>query len=82
MTESEKVRWIAMGEYMKKSKLKLFVWTDFCPDYTSGLAFALAPDAETAMKMIKDKQGYEPTWGDLHIHELNDPIAYSVSGGG
>lgn len=67
---------------MRKTKLKLFVWTDFCPDYTSGLAVALAPNTETAMKMIKEQRGYEPTWGELHVHNVNDQTAYSVAGGG
>ena len=30
--------------------LRLFVWDGFCPDYTSGLAFAIAEDETDARK--------------------------------
>ena len=64
-------------------KLKLFVWTGFCPDYSDGLAFAIAEDAEQAMNMIVEDRGIEVyTWGDLKIHDLNTPFAKCVSGGG
>ena len=36
-----------------KSKLKLFVWTEFSPDYTSGLAFAIAKDEPEARKLVE-----------------------------
>ena len=36
-----------------KAKLKLFVWTRFCPDYTSGLAFAIAKDELEARRLIE-----------------------------
>ena len=67
----------------RKSQLRLFVWTDFSPDYTSGLAFAIARDEADARKQVIDGLGYNPTaWGDLTIHPLNKRTAYSVSGGG
>lgn len=63
--------------------LKLFVWTGFSPDYSGGLAFAIAEDAVQAMKLVEDDRGFEVyTWGDLTIHELNTPFAKCVSGGG
>ena len=66
-----------------KSKLKLFVWTDFSPDYTSGLAFAIAKDETEARKLVVAQRGYEPyAWGTLTIHPLSKKLAYSVSGGG
>ena len=66
-----------------KSKLKLYVWTDFCPDYTSGLAFAIAKDETDARKQIQDMRGYEVyQWGDLTIHPLTRRFAQCVDGGG
>ena len=74
-----------------KKKLKLFVYENFQPDYTSGLAFAIAETLEEAREMIKKGEGWEvhgkfyiPTidWGTLHIHELDEKIMYSVCGGG
>jgi len=62
--------------------MKLYVWTDFSPDYTSGLAFAIAESLEEAQKMIVDERGFEVfEWGVLSIHELDTKIAASVSGG-
>jgi len=65
-----------------KAKLKLFVWTGFCPDYTSGLAFAIAKDELEARRLIETDRGYHISyWGDLTIHPIRR-IARSVSGGG
>lgn len=66
-----------------KQKLKLFVWTNFLPDYNSGLAFAIAKDETEARKLIEKKHGDSPiTWGDLQILPLTKKTAFSVSGGG
>lgn len=63
--------------------MKLFVWTGFSPDCTSGIAFAIAENAEQAMKLVEEDRGYEIyTWGNLEIHDLNSPFAKSVPGGG
>ena len=63
--------------------LRLFVWEGFCPDYTSGLAFAIAEDETDARKQIEARRGYSVyTWGDLTIYPLTIRIARSVSGGG
>jgi hypothetical protein len=40
-------------------KLKLYVWEDVLEDYTSGMAVALAPDVETALKLLSKKAGYD-----------------------
>ena len=64
-------------------KLRLFVWTGFSPDYTSGLAFAIAKDETDARKQIEKERGYTVyTWGDLTIYPLTKRIARSVAGGG
>jgi hypothetical protein len=66
-----------------KSKLKLYVWTGFCPDYTSGLAFAIARDETDARKQIEKARGYEVfQWGDLTVHPLTRRFAQYVNGGG
>jgi hypothetical protein len=64
-----------------KSKLKLFVFTEFNPDHTSGLAFAIAKDETDARKLI-EMQGFVADWGYEHSHPLNRRVAYCVSGGG
>ncbi|GAG27365.1 unnamed protein product [marine sediment metagenome] len=63
--------------------LKLFIWTEFCPDYTSGLAFAIAKDETDARKLIEEERGFNVyEWGNLEIKPLSRRIARSVSGGG
>ncbi len=65
------------------TKLKLFIWTDFCTDYTSGLAFAIAKDETDARKQIEKERGHPVLdWGDLEIKPLSRRVARCVSGGG
>jgi hypothetical protein len=65
-----------------KSKLKLFVWEDFAPDWSGGLAFAIAHDETEARKMIEENHSFSPSdWGKLSVHRLDRRCVYSVSGG-
>jgi hypothetical protein len=67
----------------RKNNLKLFVWTDFCPDYTGGLAVAIAKDIEEAQQLIVKHRGFEVySWGNLHVYPLTKKMAECVSGGG
>lgn len=74
--------------------LKLFVWTDFCPDWTGGLAFAIAKTEKGARRLIQEERspayardpkkhpyGKISEWGDLEVYPLTGPIARCVSGG-
>ena len=64
-------------------KLKLFIWTGFSPDYTDGLAFAIAKTESEAKKLIEKERGYEVyIWGDLEVRRINWRVARCVSGGG
>lgn len=68
---------------MRKNHLKLFIWTGFSPDYTNGLAFAIAKDETDAKKLVEKERGYDIyDWGDLEIKPLTRRIARSVCGGG
>lgn len=63
--------------------LKLYVWTGFSPDYTDGLAFAIASSEADAKKMVTNKFGLWPTEaGTLQVFPLTRRIAFAVSGGG
>jgi hypothetical protein len=65
------------------NKLRLFIWTGFCPDYTDGLAFAIAKDETEARKMIVKKRGFDVRdWGELEVRRLDQRIARCVCGGG
>lgn len=64
-------------------KLKLFVWTHFSPDYTSGLAFAIAEDVEQAKKKVRKAYHCNPRdWGTLTVRPLTKRCAFAVGGGG
>ena len=70
---------------MTKKKLKLFIWTDFCSDWTEGLAFAIASDETEARKLIIKKFGGTGDgirWGDLEIRRLDHRVSRYVQGGG
>jgi len=63
--------------------MKLFIWTEFSPDYSSGLAFAIAKDQKEAMEMIEKEHGVEVSdWGILEVRPLTRKVARAVSGGG
>lgn len=61
--------------------MKLHVWTSFCPDYSSGLAFAIAKNLEDAQKMVVTKYGNVYEWGDLKIYKLTEKVCEAVGGG-
>jgi len=64
-------------------KPKLFIWTGFCPDYTSGMAFAIAKDESQARALVEKQRGYEVyQWGELEVKSATVAIARSVNGGG
>jgi len=68
---------------MAKENLKMFVWEGFNPDYSGGLAFAIARTEEEARKKILEaRHGIDVScWGSLRIHQLNKECAYYVNGG-
>ncbi len=68
-----------------KNKLKLFIWTGFMPDYTDGLAFAVAESEEEAKNLVNKEWGFEiggSSWGDLEVRSLSKKVGRSVAGGG
>lgn len=70
--------------------MKLFVWTDVLTDYTSGIAFALAENADEARKLILEKYEKEQSYiSDMLVSDLNaEPLVveskegFYVWGGG
>lgn len=64
------------------SVLRLFVWEGFSPDYTDGLAFAIAADETEARRLVIEAYDCEPyNWGTLKVLLL-EPVAFAVGGGG
>lgn len=72
-----------------KAKLKLFIWTNFEPHYTSrmvfygGLAFAIAKDEKEARKLVTKEYPWKiHQWGKLEVRRIDYRVARAVSGGG
>jgi len=63
--------------------MKLYVWPEFERDFKAGLAFAIADDSEEARRMITEKTGFLPNSlaESPEVYELNNKIAYAVTGG-
>lgn len=68
--------------------LKLFVWENFVPDYTNGLAFAIAETLEQATAMVREnqfknngKRWASDDWGDVKVYPLDKPISFFTEGG-
>lgn len=71
------------GKVRATPKLKLFVWEGFCPDYTDGLAFAIAKDEADARAQIENVNVHKVyEWGTLTVYPLSKRVAKCVSGGG
>lgn len=65
-------------------KLKLYVWPNFVPDYSVGLAFAIAESEKEAKEMIEEKSGYHyknDEWGNVEVKTMTRKIARYVAGG-
>lgn len=62
---------------------QIYVWEGFCPDYTDGLAFAVAENEAEAREMVEKEVGHEvDNWGQLTILPLDRKAAFFVEGGG
>ncbi len=68
---------------MKKTNMKLYIWTNYCPDYYGGLAFAIAENEDSARKLIEIERRFPVyQWGDLEVRSLDKPVARQLEGGG
>ena len=72
-----------------KSKLKVFIWDDFLPDWSGGKAVVIASSREEARKILKKSMAShlnkdterEVEAGPDRVRKLH-PLAEFVSGGG
>ena len=70
---------------MNTQDLKLYIWDDFYPYDTSGMAVAIASSLEEAKALVEENHGWPyklKNWGDYYTVPLNSPFAISVVGGG
>jgi hypothetical protein len=71
----------ARRKTIQKKQLKIYIWEDFEPDWTSGLAVAIAETEKEARKLVEDEHGYEPSnWGEMKVRPFSK-CAFCVSGG-
>ena len=62
--------------------MKLYVWIEFAPDYSYGLAFAIANTIQQAQQLVIEQVGYcPPDWGLCQEFELDDARAFACTGG-
>lgn len=66
------------------SDLRLYAWTEYAPDYTHGLAVAIASSGEEAREMIMERGNNDSRGLEYNpvIHNLSEKVAYTVRGGG
>lgn len=68
-----------------RKKLALYVWENVLTDYTDGIMFALAHDAEEARRLIVAKEGaLSPVLEGLGAEPtvITEPEGFAVWGGG
>ena len=64
--------------------MKIYVWEDYCSDYTEGLAVVVAKDEGEARKLLIKSEGYEPDSLKYppKIFSVNRKNVWKVHGGG
>jgi len=68
-----------MNKEVNMQELKLYVWTEFSPDWMNGLAFAIAESEEEAREQVIKVYGTVYTWGKVKVKPL-EKCAYAASG--
>ena len=66
---------------MELRKLKLYVWYGFSPDWSGGLAFALAYSKAEAKAAVEKVYGKVENWGTLRVHRVEAGRAEAIGGG-
>lgn len=61
--------------------MRLYVWDEFVPIWSDGLAFAVAESESAAKDAIETATDglYRPA-GPAKVHDLHKPVAYAVTG--
>lgn len=61
--------------------LKIYVWREFAPDYTNGLAVAIAETVQEAQGLIVTELGWNPSdWGPCEEIPLGKFVAACPGG--
>ena len=63
--------------------MKVYVWDEFEPNESDGLAVAIANSEEEARDLISLHGWHDPVFGKgPKVYDLDGPMAFCVSGGG
>ena len=65
-----------------RKELKLFVWENVLTDYTEGIMFALAENADEARRLISEKMEYDSCELKIEPREISEKEGFYVYGGG
>ena len=65
-----------------EKRLKLYVWHGFQPDYSGGLAFAIAYTKAEARAAVEKVYGRVTDWGTLRVRRIKAGRADAIGGGG
>ena len=66
------------NNYSISNEFKLYVWDDWCSDYDTGVAIAIASSLEEAKALVMEDYGITNKvikWGDYYTKPLNKPFA-------
>jgi len=69
------------GSDAGEKRLKLYVWHGFQPDYSGGLAFAIAYTEAEARAAVEKEYGRVTDWGGLRVHRIEAGRAEAIGGG-
>lgn len=63
--------------------MNIYAWENHFEDYTCGLAVVIAPDIETARKLLAVQVGYDhdDIKEEPKVYDLSEPRAFFVYGG-
>ena len=53
--------------------MNVYIWRQFAPDYSNGLAVAIAADEAKAQSLVIDQMQYSPSdWGPVEVYSLDE----------
>ena len=64
--------------------MQIYVWNDFCCDYSAGLAVVIADSPEAAIKILEialDGEYFFEDWGNYQVEEIAEGFCQYVTGG-
>ena len=63
---------------------RIYVWREFLPDWSNGLAVACATSLEEAIAKVEAAIEFKhdvQSWGPVEIYSIREPMAFAIAGG-